>query len=189
MSKDERQEEEKQEWVRIPDAAHMLGVSRVRVNQLLAKGKLLGFQDEHGKTWVNKQSILTRLSFTTESSPSDPLALSQLLAKVKEFHTVNHFPVGTGTRDDLLLRLALLQEECGELAAIVTKSPTGSQHGFDTMDWSHLQEEWADILYVLLGWAIELGWSAEEVSAMFSRVHHKNVSRLPRHTSLASQDH
>lgn len=185
MSQDERQEEEKQEWVRIPDAAHMLGISRVRVTQLIAKGKLLGRQDEHGKTWVSKNSLLARMTLTTESSSSDPVSLTNMLAKVQEFHKVNKFAIGTGTRQDLLLRVTLLLEELGELASVVTKSPPGNEHGFEVTDWEHLKEEWTDILYLLLGTAIEVGWSSEEVSAMFHRVHHKNMSRLPRHTTLA----
>ncbi len=122
-------------------------------------------------------------------SPSDPidpdLSCHTLLSAVTTFHRQNHFVVGTGTRADLLLRLALMQGELGELAEVVTKSPSGDQHGFTEEDWQHLQEEWTDVLYLLLGWAVELGWTVEDIAAMFERVHQKNMRRAPRHTTLA----
>ncbi|PSR24311.1 MAG: hypothetical protein C7B47_15040 [Sulfobacillus thermosulfidooxidans] len=108
-----------------------------------------------------------------------------MLEAVKAFHDRNQFIVGTGTREDLLLRLALLQGELGELAETVTKSSKGSQHGFSPSDWTAMQNEWGDVLYLLIGWAVELGWNADTIAEIFQRTHQKNLSRAPRHTALA----
>ncbi len=108
-----------------------------------------------------------------------------MLEAVEAFHRRNQFIVGTGTREDLLLRLALLQGELGELAETVTKSSKGSKHGFSDADWTAMQNEWGDVLYLLIGWAVELGWDAATISQIFERTHQKNLSRAPRHTALA----
>lgn len=172
------------------EAARLLGVTPTRIQALVKKGKLTTRPDARGKEKIERHSLQERLNtLHSAESVTSSTTVSMLLRAVQEFHQVNHFQVNTGARQDLLLRLALLQEELGELASVVTKSPPGAEHGFEVVDWEHLKEEWTDILYLLLGWAVEIGWSAEEVGAMFQRVHHKNMSRAPRHTALASQDH
>ncbi|POB12222.1 MazG nucleotide pyrophosphohydrolase domain-containing protein [Sulfobacillus sp. hq2] len=108
-----------------------------------------------------------------------------ILHAVEAFHRRNQFIVGTGTREDLLLRLALLQGELGELAETVTKSAKGPHHGFMESEWIAMQNEWGDVLYLMLGWAIELGWDASTLHQIFARTHQKNLSRPPRHTALA----
>ena len=181
---------DQEELVTKAEAARLLGVTPTRIQALIKKGKLTTRPDARGKEKIERHSLQERLNtLHSGESVTSSTTVSMLLRAVQEFHRVNHFTMGTGTRQDLLLRLALLQEELGELASVVTKSPTGAEHGFEATDWLHLQEEWADVLYLLLGMAVELGWSAENMGVIFQRVHHKNMSRAPRHTALASQDH
>lgn len=113
------------------------------------------------------------------------LTLTDVYAAVADFHERHHFPVGTGTRDALLLRLALLQEELGEVAAVVTKAPRGPDHtGFTQHDWDRFTEELMDVFYLWIGTAVHCGWTPEEIAATFARVHAKNLGRMPRHTTL-----
>ncbi|WP_053958357.1 nucleoside triphosphate pyrophosphohydrolase family protein [Sulfobacillus thermosulfidooxidans] len=118
-------------------------------------------------------------------SASSPMTISDAYNAVQTFHARHGFPVATGTRDELLLRLALMQEELGEIASVVTKAPRGADHtGFTQADWEHLTEELTDLLYLWLGTAVHCGWTPEEISQKFHAVHHKNMGRAPRHTAL-----
>ena len=113
------------------------------------------------------------------------MTIDEAYNAVRAFHQRNDFPVGEGTREGLLLRLALLQEELGEVASVITKSPPGTDHtGFALEDWNHLTEELSDVLYLWLGTAVHCGWTADEVATVFAQVHAKNMSRAPRHTAL-----
>ena len=104
---------------------------------------------------------------------------------VRTFHAQNAFPLNTGTREGLLLRLAMMQEELGEVAAVVTKSPIGPDHtGFAAADWAHFTEELTDLLYLWLGTAVHCGWTPDAIEEAFRRVHMKNMGRTPRHTPL-----
>ncbi|AEJ40916.1 hypothetical protein TPY_2756 [Sulfobacillus acidophilus TPY] len=165
------------------EAARRLHVSRTRIQALVKKGKLRAVL-VNGKTMIDVQSLNERLVAADSPRPSNKGDLAELLAAVRTFHALNGLILDTGTRQDLLLRLALLQGEVGEIAAVVTKSPIGPHHGFTEADVQRLQEEWADILYVMLGWAVEMGWTVADIQAAFDRVHHKNIYRGSRHTAL-----
>lgn len=193
-------------WITQAEAARILHVSPVRVRQLVRAGKL-PFRQDSDRIWLDRDTVVARLRKMAERKSADPPDYVGLenaeasdhmmiapedtycqkdLSAVQTFHERNGLAVGTGTRQDLLLRLALLQEELGELASVVTKAPIGPQHGFLEPDWLHLQEKWTDVWSLLLGWAVEMGWSESDINAMFDRVHDKTMSRPLRHTVLAS---
>jgi len=179
------------EWITQSQAARLLNISKTRVRQLIEQNKLEARPNANGRLVVSRTSVLDRLSQMQASLDPLPVpsrSLDALLDAVKAFHERHQFVVGTGQRSDFLLRLAMLQEELGELSSIVTKSDRGPNHGFSAVDWWHLQEEWADVLYLLLGWAVESGWTANDVAAIFERVHAKNMNRKPRHTALMASD-
>lgn len=163
----------------------MLGVTPTRIQALIKKGKLTTRRDARGKEQIERKSLEERLTAFRNEKHDSNISLNMLLNAVRTFHHLNHFFVGTGNRDDLLLRLALLIQEIGELAETVTKSRTGPNHGFSSEDYVNMQNEWGDVLYLLVGWAVELGWDATEIRQIFERTHQKNLSRAPRHTALA----
>jgi len=108
--------------------------------------------------------------------------LQEIWQAVETFHQQFDYPIGTGTRQDLLFRLALMQEELGEISAVVTKSPTGTtRKDFTQSDWDHFTEEMIDLLYVWIGTSVELGWSSDEIAQAFRAKHQINLHRLPRH--------
>ncbi|WP_053958052.1 nucleoside triphosphate pyrophosphohydrolase family protein [Sulfobacillus thermosulfidooxidans] len=119
------------------------------------------------------------------SSAHPNMTITDAYHAVETFHAQNGFPITTGTRHDLLLRLALMQEELGEIASVVTKAPRGTDHtGFTQTDWDHLTEELTDLLYLWIGTAVHCGWTPTEIAQRFHDVHHKNMGRAPRHTAL-----
>jgi NTP pyrophosphatase (non-canonical NTP hydrolase)/predicted kinase len=80
-----------------------------------------------------------------------PRALfAEMFEAVAEFHRKNDFPVGDGDRDTLYRHQALLTEELGEIASAITK---GS---------GEVIEEHADVLVLVLGSAVAMGWDIEE---------------------------
>lgn len=110
------------------------------------------------------------------------MTLEELYANVTTFHQQNHLPIHTGTRQGLLFRLALMQEELGEISSVVTKSPTGcDRKEFTQDDWDHFTEEMIDLLYLWTGTAVELGWLPEEIIEAFHKKHAINLQRALRH--------
>ncbi|SMC07989.1 MazG nucleotide pyrophosphohydrolase domain-containing protein [Sulfobacillus thermosulfidooxidans DSM 9293] len=163
----------------------MLGVTPTRIQALIKKGKLTTRRDARGKEQIERKSLEERLAAFRNEKHDSNISLNMLLNAVRTFHHLNHFVVGTGNRNDLLLRLALLIQEIGELSETVTKSSKGANHGFTDADWTAMQNEWGDVLYLMIGWAVEMGWDADTIAEIFQRTHQKNLSRAPRHTALA----
>lgn len=94
-----------------------------------------------------------------------------LQALVEEFHRASDSPIGDyaapaplGARREL--REALLAEECGE----ALEASLGQAHYLEP-----LVKELADVLYVIYGYAVELGVDLDEV---FREVHASNMSKL-----------
>ena len=88
-------------------------------------------------------------------------------AAVTEFHRLYGLPVGDQTAPAMLsperreLREDLIQEEADEI--------------FLAGDLPNLAQELADIIYVAVGYAVELGI---DIGAVFQEVHFSNMSKL-----------
>jgi len=76
---------------------------------------------------------------------------AEMLEAVEIFHRKNGFPIGDGDRETLYRHQALLTEELGEISAAITKGK------------GDLTEEHADVLVLVLGTAVAMGWNLEEV--------------------------
>jgi NTP pyrophosphatase (non-canonical NTP hydrolase) len=80
-----------------------------------------------------------------------PRALfAEMVEAIAEFHRKNSFPVGDGDKETLYRHQALLMEELGEIASAITKGE------------GELIEEHADVLVLVLGTAVAMGWDLEE---------------------------
>lgn len=74
------------------------------------------------------------------------------------------------------LQLACLVEELGELAEAINKDRT----------IEYTQDEWADVLYVLVGLPVVMGWEWHDVKDALRRVAAKNSEKLHKKLEYSS---
>jgi len=94
--------------------------------------------------------------------PSRPVFFQELIERVKAFHSKHGYDINTGNKSIMSLRIGLMIEELGEIHACVSKGLGG------------IEEEHADLLYLLLGNCVTLGFDLEEA---FLKKHETNMKR------------
>lgn len=105
---------------------------------------------------------------------------------VTEFHLAMGQPVRDLAHPDedqgadrIQLRLSLIDEEAGEVAdSVLSWTPCdicGDHEVARITDLPHLAKELADLVYVVYGWAVELG---VDLDAVIREVHRSNMSKL-----------
>lgn len=91
-----------------------------------------------------------------------PVFLQELIEMVRAFHSKHGYDIDTGNKSVMSLRVGLMIEELGEIHACISKGLDG------------IEEEHADLLYLLLGNCVTLGFDLEEA---FLRKHEVNMKR------------
>lgn len=97
--------------------------------------------------------------------------------QVKEFHMVMNQPIGDPkdvTEAFLELRLKLNQEELREIEDEVLDE-SGYIKPYDQINHANLCAELADLIYVVSGFAVGMGYPLDE---MFNAIHRANMSKL-----------
>ena len=98
--------------------------------------------------------------------------MREALAKLKEAHALYGHPVGTASlleRDQLDLRLRLIEEECMEFQEAIGKYLIGAGGRRE------IYKELGDLLYVVLGFAVTFDIPLDVV---FDRIHKSNMSKV-----------
>jgi dephospho-CoA kinase len=97
--------------------------------------------------------------------PEPVLYFQQMVQAVVAFHNKHGYDVDSGNREIMPLRISLMIEELGEISQCISKGK------------GNIEEEHADLLYLLLGNAITLGFDLEEA---FWKKHDINMQREAR---------
>ena len=84
--------------------------------------------------------------------------------------------IGSVKTKNFGLQLSCLIEELGEMTEAINKD-SGTLHAM---------EEWADVLYVLLGVPFVMGWPTEFVREALKQVARKNAAKLEKKLSYSS---
>ena len=127
---------------------------------------LMGFADaiavDNGESQFARQILSAALPWLF---PENPLYFQELFWAVEGFHRKHNYDVCTGNRDVMSLRIGLMVEELGELHACISKGK------------GDIDEEHADLLYLLLGNCVTLGLDLEKA---FLLKHGVNMARPSR---------
>jgi predicted HAD superfamily Cof-like phosphohydrolase len=103
------------------------------------------------------------------------------MAAVTEFHRLYNLPVGDWANPAPLdaartdLRLDLIEEECEEVVTAAVRYSYSGSECVPADDLPALAKELADLIYVTVGYAVELGI---DINAVFQEVHFSNMSKL-----------
>lgn len=105
-------------------------------------------------------------------SGARPILLREMIAFVRQFHEKHGYHVGDGDKGLMSLRVGLMIEELGEIHECISKGKDG------------IEEEHADLLYLLIGNAVSLGFDLE---AAFRAKHIVNMQREARTTAVGKR--
>lgn len=101
-----------------------------------------------------------------------PALFRDMVSSVRQFHVKHGYHVGDGDKSVMSLRVGLMIEELGEIHECISKGKDG------------IEEEHADLLYLLIGDAVSLGFDLESA---FLDKHLVNMQRESKKTPVGAR--